>query len=77
MCQDVNKTCPNKKSCSSDWEMLISEVQARLPLWNDGHCDNKKIIITSEPSLEVCGIWGEAVYAMPLFKICTKKSQSR
>jgi hypothetical protein len=27
---------------NSDREMLISEMQARPPLWNDGHPDYKK-----------------------------------
>jgi hypothetical protein len=30
------------KFCNSDQETLISEVQARPPLWNDGHSDYKK-----------------------------------
>jgi hypothetical protein len=73
MSHDVDATCPDKKISSSDREILISDVQAIPHLWNDGQPDNKKTIITSEPSLEGCG----TVYAGPVLKICTKKSQIR
>jgi hypothetical protein len=42
------------KFSSSDQEILISKEQARPPLWNDGHPDYKKTIITSELYLEGC-----------------------
>jgi hypothetical protein len=42
MSHDVDATCPNKKLSGSDWEILISDLQAIPHLWNDGQPDKKE-----------------------------------
>jgi hypothetical protein len=43
---------------NSDREILISEVQARLPLWDDGHPDCKKTEKTANLWAEIGIIMG-------------------